>query len=467
MLIAKNGTQYNQITNEIIKAHATYVNSPFVKVNRALNYRTENGISKLVDDFTSEELKAGLREIAKIADAETRELYVNKFFSSNRSEAQQIITQTLTNKDTYNKTEVNNLLNAKANQATTYNKTEVDNRLRQYSYSKTETYNKDQVNHLLTTVNQATYTKREVDDRVNVKANWDAIVNLTGNQTINGVKTFTSNITAPNITTLQNQMNGLSGLVSRGKSPYLLHDGVVRITVGNGGNFRNFTDALNYLKQNGSKSHIEIILTSDFNENITLSDLPPCSINPNRCKLGNNLHIKNSPAIHFNSRDITTSGIMTIENSNVSFSNHSSFKNKILATNKSKVSFSNHTNVNHQNFFLEAYESSIFIGHHSILKSDNSPCIVASDNSIVFLSSFLDFYPANNHAAIVSKFGSLIICRDGHYSQNRGRYFAWVDNGGRIIGDLSRSNIRVNTARTNIAPNTWSPNGMILGNNWR
>ena len=43
MIMTKNGTQYNQITNEIIKAHATYVNSPFVKVNRALNYRTENG----------------------------------------------------------------------------------------------------------------------------------------------------------------------------------------------------------------------------------------------------------------------------------------------------------------------------------------------------------------------------------------------------------------------------------------
>ena len=45
-------------------------------------------------------------------------------------------------------------------------------------------------------------------------------------------------------------------------------------------------------------------------------------------------------------------------------------------------------------------------------------------------------------------------------------YFAWVDNGGRIIGDLFGSNIRVNTARTNVAPNTWSPNGMILGSHW-
>ena len=187
MLIAKNGTQYNQITNEIIKAHATYVNSPFVKVNRALNYRIENGRSELIDDFTPEELKAGLTEIAKIANAETRELYINKFFSNNKLEAQQIITRTLANKETYNKTEVNNLLNAKANQATTYNK--------------------DQVNHLISSINQATYTKREIDDRVNVKANWNAIVNLNGNQIINGVKTFTSPVIVHNATADNHAVN--------------------------------------------------------------------------------------------------------------------------------------------------------------------------------------------------------------------------------------------------------------------
>ena len=226
MLIAKNGTQYNEITNEIIKAHATYVNSPFVKVNRALNYRRENGRSELVDDFTPEELKAGLTEIAKIADAQTRELYINKFFSSNRSEAQQIITRTLANKETYNKTEVNNLLNAKANQSTTYNKTEVNNllnakanqsttynktevddRLRAYSYPRAETYNRDQFNSLLSSVNQSTYSKREVDDRVNVKANANATVNLNGNQIINGVKTFTSPVIVHNATADNHAVN--------------------------------------------------------------------------------------------------------------------------------------------------------------------------------------------------------------------------------------------------------------------
>ena len=305
---------------------------------------------------------------------------------------------------------------------------------------------------------------------INAKANSNAVVALSGNQTINGVKTFTSNITAPNITTLQNQMNGLSGLsnlISGGKSPYLLHNDVVRITVGDGGNFRNFTDALNYLKQNGSKTGIEIIVTSDFNENITLSDLPPCSINSNYRKLGNNLHIKNSPSIFFNSRDFSYSGTLTIENSNVSFTSYCSLRNKIIATNKSKVSFGAYTNVNNNNIlFLEAYDSSIFVDSYSVFKSDNTPCIIADDNSTIWLGSYVNLSPANHHAAIVSKFGSLIICKGRFYRQNRGRYFAWVDNGGRIIGDLFGSNIVVNTSRTNVAPNTWSPNGMILGSHW-
>ena len=85
MIISKNGTQYNEITNEIIKAHATYVNSPFVKVERSLNYRTisegEFQIQELIDDFTDDELRAGFFEVAKIADKNTLELYANKFFS--------------------------------------------------------------------------------------------------------------------------------------------------------------------------------------------------------------------------------------------------------------------------------------------------------------------------------------------------------------------------------------------------
>lgn len=85
MIIAKNGTQYNEITNEIIKAHATYVNSPFAKVNRALNYQKigegEFSYTELINDFTDDELRAGFYEVAKIASSETLKLYADKHFS--------------------------------------------------------------------------------------------------------------------------------------------------------------------------------------------------------------------------------------------------------------------------------------------------------------------------------------------------------------------------------------------------
>lgn len=85
MIIAKNGTQYNNLNDEIIKAHATYVGSPFVKVDRALNYEKigdgEFQTQELIDDFTKDELRAGFYEVAKIADKDTLELYADKFFN--------------------------------------------------------------------------------------------------------------------------------------------------------------------------------------------------------------------------------------------------------------------------------------------------------------------------------------------------------------------------------------------------
>ena len=85
MIIAKNGTQYHEITNEIIKAHVTYVNSPFVKVDRALNYKQvgedEFSYTELIDDFTKDELRAGFFEVAKYCTSETLKLYADKHFS--------------------------------------------------------------------------------------------------------------------------------------------------------------------------------------------------------------------------------------------------------------------------------------------------------------------------------------------------------------------------------------------------
>ena len=85
MIVSKNGTQYNNLNDEIIQAHATYVGSPFVKIERSLNYKQigddEHSYTELIDDFTDDELRAGFFEVAKIANKDTLELYANKFFN--------------------------------------------------------------------------------------------------------------------------------------------------------------------------------------------------------------------------------------------------------------------------------------------------------------------------------------------------------------------------------------------------
>lgn len=85
MIIAKNGTSYNNLNNDIILAHATYVSSPFAKIERSLNYKTigegEFSYTELVDDFTDDELRAGFYEVAKYCTSETLKTYADKHFS--------------------------------------------------------------------------------------------------------------------------------------------------------------------------------------------------------------------------------------------------------------------------------------------------------------------------------------------------------------------------------------------------
>ena len=140
---------------------------------------------------------------------------------------------TYTKTETYNKTEIDNFLNTKANQSTTYNKNETDTKLglkadKSTTYTKTETYNKTEVNNLLNAkANQSTtYNKNEVDDRVNgratwehsyskaetnnllnVKANLNAVVTLTGNETIFGDKAFVSPVIVPDGTVSNHAVN--------------------------------------------------------------------------------------------------------------------------------------------------------------------------------------------------------------------------------------------------------------------
>lgn len=280
---------------------------------------------------------------------------------------------------------------------------------------------------------------------INAKANSNAVVALSGNQTIAGVKTFTSNITAPNITTLQNQMNGL---VSGGKSPYLLENEdthIISIKVGAHLNpddfvgsgykaFTNLADAFKYLKKNGTTSldpYIFIETQSEFNGDLSLSELPPCQITAGY-KFANNLHIRNCSGIIF--EHLVLGGNLTVENSNITIR---------MADIRSRVV--------DEYYSGEAFEKSSIV----------------AINSTIIIAGYAQFYPSNDACSIVAKEGSQVIITNFNVYQNTpSRYFAYVESGGKIAsggrGRISGSF----EAKTNVAPNTLSPNGMILGSHW-
>ncbi|WP_215431091.1 hypothetical protein [Campylobacter coli] len=94
-------------------------------------------------------------------------------------------------------------LNTKANQATTYTKTEVDTRVNvkananavvaltgNQTIAGIKTFSAAPISATNPTANNQVANKAYVDSVVNVKANANAVVALTGNQTIAGVKTF-------------------------------------------------------------------------------------------------------------------------------------------------------------------------------------------------------------------------------------------------------------------------------------
>ncbi|EAC1338692.1 hypothetical protein EID01_04695 [Campylobacter coli] len=140
-------------------------------------------------------------------------------------------------------------LNTKANQATTYTKTEVDTRVNAKANANAVvaltgnqtiagvktfsspvvvpngTANTHAVNlaQLNTKANQATtYTKTEVDTRVNAKANANAVVTLTGNQTIAGIKTFSVPPVSATNPTANNQVANKSYVDTVGNSKVAL-----------------------------------------------------------------------------------------------------------------------------------------------------------------------------------------------------------------------------------------------------
>lgn len=114
----------------------------------------------------------------------------------------------------------------------------------------------------LSNLSGSTYNKTEVDNLLEIKADWNAVVKLTDDQTINGVKTFTSNITAPNITAMQNNLNTIFSSTS---SPVKTQTTTKIITVGNGGNFQDLLSAINEAKKYTSRVEIKLVSNLQIN----------------------------------------------------------------------------------------------------------------------------------------------------------------------------------------------------------
>ena len=276
-------------------------------------------------------------------------------------------------------------------------------------------YNKDEINELIAT-------------NINTKANANSVVNLTGNQTIAGVKTFTSNITAPNITNLQNQM---SGLISSSSYPLLTTSSSLDITVGTGGMFTNLIDGLIFLKQNISKNPQimgKITLLSSFNDDLYLKGYPfKIFIDCNGFQLANNLFLEKC-SITFNSLQL--------------------------------------------NGQLNALISTVHIVNGAVINGNSQlsgffgSSIVANGNSFVSISGTVILRPARTEAGIYSKASRVYLVNPSEWFQNQGQYFAYVAAGGIICADGGVNLQQVRITKTNVAVNTLTHMGIIFGNIW-
>lgn len=129
----------------------------------------------------------------------------------------------------------------------------------------------------------------QVANKAYVDSVGNTAVKLTGAQNIAGAKTFTSNITAPNITQMQNNLNTI---FSSTTSPVKTQTTRKTITVGTGGNFANLSQAFYEAKKYNSPVTIQLVSDLQIAENLQID-----SVNGKHIILDfNNYKITNSSA---------------------------------------------------------------------------------------------------------------------------------------------------------------------------
>ena len=282
----------------------------------------------------------------------------------------------------------------------------------------------------LSNLSNSTYNKSEVDNLLGVKANWNHVVRLTDDQTINGVKTFTSNITAPNITAMQNNLNTIFSPTS---SPVKTQTTTKIITVGSGGDFQDLLSAIHEAKKYTSIVEIKLVSNLEVNQSIIIN-----SVN------GRHIHI------NFQNYKIT---------------NISSEAAQLFITSSDIGAF---YNLNLENItFLMVLSTTMLVGNININNS------IEQGYSLIDItqSSILNFgygvvltVNSQSSSLIISQTGSIISLSGGTINSTKNTGFLFeIFNGGILT---LYNDVKINKPSGlnlyNTAINTPSGNGLIL-----
>lgn len=267
------------------------------------------------------------------------------------------------------------------------------------------------------------------------KANANATVNLTGNQTINGTKTFNNNITAPNITTMQNNLNTIFNSTT---SPVKTQTTTKIITVGTGGDFTTIPQAVAEAIKYTSSVQIKLISNITTTKNINIENVSGhhITINFNNFKIINS---DSNTASFFNidNSSIAVIDFLNLEGYELRVSNASStmLRNNVRITAGSRAG-SRAIAVNNASS-ISAYSNITY----TIQGSSNISPFFCEDNSILTFGNL-------NSIVDTTGAGALFVAATGG-----------------IINLTNLTSIQTTcTATANIAANTITPNGIIFGN---
>ena len=454
-----NGAVDANLTNRVtaLETSSAKVDNEIATLNGEISTKVSlDEHNNLVASLSTYALKSDLNTLATKDELNDKADRSELDTKANSSDLQNLATKEKVNE--INST-LTNAINTKANQATTYTKTEVDdlvnakananatvNLTGDQSIAGAKTFSSPVV------VPDATETIHAVNlAQLNTKANWNAIVNLTDDQTIAGAKTFTSNITAPNITAMQNSINTLDGkvtniesdvsnientisqVISSNVTPIGVYKKVENKTIGAKGDFKTIQEAFIYVQTHQKQS---------VNQQLTLTLLEDL----------------NNPTLYFRGAwypylTIDCNGFILANKLTIDLSSFSIKKLKL-------------------NGRMVAASSFLWISGNINIQYTNSDypggCITALTNALIYVNcQSCNFSAPSNKSAFYSYGNSMIYVKGSSgnsITQTSGAYCFAVNEGGKIQTNDGLNLNGVTVPKANIAANTITRQGIIFGN---